>query len=82
MKQSIKELLFSAVAFIFSYSIAYLTGIELVKNAVLLAFIIQWILYIPAYLLQTEKFYDISGETKNLAPKEQPPRKLSGKLDR
>ena len=40
MKQSIKELLFSAVAFIFSYSIAYLTDIELVKNAVLLAFII------------------------------------------
>ena len=61
MKQSIKELLFSAIAFLFSYSIAYLTGIELVKNAVLLAFIIQWVLFIPAYLLQTEKFFDISG---------------------
>ena len=61
MKQSLKELLFSAVAFIFSYSIVYLTGIELVKNAVLLAFIIQWILFIPAYLFQTEKFFDISG---------------------
>ena len=61
MKQSIKELLFSAIAFLFSYSIAYLTGIELVKNAVLLAFIIQWALFIPAYLLQTEKFFDISG---------------------
>ena len=61
MKQSTKELLFSAIAFLFSYSIAYLTGIELVKNAVLLAFIIQWVLFIPAYLLQTEKFFDISG---------------------
>ena len=53
--------MFSAIAFFFSYSIAYLTGIEVVKNAVLLAFIIQWILFVPAYLLQTEKFYDISG---------------------
>jgi len=61
VKQSTKELLFSAIAFLFSYSIAYLTGIELVKNAVLLAFIIQWVLFIPAYLLQTEKFFDISG---------------------
>ena len=61
MKQSTKELLFSAIAFLFSYSIAYLTGIELVKNAALLAFIIQWVLFIPAYLLQTEKFFDISG---------------------
>ena len=61
MKQSIKELLFSAIAFLFSYSIAYLTGIEVVENAVLLAFIIQWVLFIPAYLLQTEKFFDISG---------------------
>ena len=61
MKQSIKELLFASAAFLFSYSIAYLTGIGLVKDAVLLAFIIQWILFIPAYLLQTEKFFDISG---------------------
>jgi len=61
MKQSIKELLFSAIAFLFSYSIAYLTEIEVVENAVLLAFIIQWVLFIPAYLLQTEKFFDISG---------------------
>ena len=61
MKQSIKELLFASAAFLFSYSIAYLTGIGLVKDAVLLAFIIQWILFIPAYLIQTEKFFDISG---------------------
>ena len=61
MKQSIKELLFSAIAFLFSYSIAYLTGIEVVENAILLAFVIQWVLFIPAYLLQTEKFFDISG---------------------
>jgi steroid 5-alpha reductase family enzyme len=26
-----------------------------------LAFIIQWVCFIPAYLLQTEKFYDLTG---------------------
>ena len=30
-------------------------------NAVILAFLIQWVAYIPAYLFQTEKFYDLTG---------------------
>ena len=29
--------------------------------AVALAFLIQWLAFIPAYLFQTEKFYDLTG---------------------
>ena len=61
MSNSLKELIFAGIAFTVSYSIAIATNLDIVINAVLLAFIIQWILFIPAYLLQTEKFYDISG---------------------
>ena len=61
MKTYIKEILFAVFAFTISFSLAYITQIEIVKNAVLLAFIIQWVLFIPAYMFQTEKFYDLSG---------------------
>ena len=61
MKQSFLEISFAAIAFTLAFSIAYATGLDIVKDAVLYAFIIQWILYIPAYLFQTEKFYDLSG---------------------
>ncbi|MBT3559811.1 MAG: DUF1295 domain-containing protein [Flavobacteriaceae bacterium] len=56
-----KNITFSLIAFSIAYGIALLTDISLVKDAVLIAFIIQWILFIPAYLMQTEKFYDLSG---------------------
>jgi steroid 5-alpha reductase family enzyme len=36
-------------------------GIPLFALSVGLAFLIQWLVFIPAYLLQTEKFYDITG---------------------
>ena len=36
-------------------------GIPLFALSVGLAFVIQWLAFIPAYLLQTEKFYDITG---------------------
>ena len=61
MKQSFLEISFAGIAFTLAFSIAYATGLDIVKDAVLYAFIIQWILYIPAYLFQTEKFYDLSG---------------------
>ena len=61
MKTSLKELLFALFAFTLSFSVAYITEIKIVKDAVLLAFLIQWILFIPAYIFQTEKFYDLSG---------------------
>ena len=55
MIKNLIHLALSIVAFSLAYSIAFLTEIEIVKNAVLYAFIIQWILFIPAYLFQTEK---------------------------
>ena len=61
MKQSILNILFSIISFFVGYSIALLTGIELIQNAILIAYIIQWIAFIPAYIFQTEKFYDLTG---------------------
>ena len=61
MRQPLLYILFSFIAFSISYLIAFLTEISLVKSAVLIAFIIQWVLFVPAFLFKTEKFYDISG---------------------
>jgi len=61
MKQNVKHLIFSLAAFLFSYLIAALTDVEIVKNAIILAFLIHWLLFIPAYLFKTEKFFDLSG---------------------
>ena len=60
-KNNLIHLILSLIAFVLAYSIAYLTGIDLVKQVVLYAFLIQWVLFIPAYIFQTEKFYDLSG---------------------
>ena len=61
MKQKPLRLIFCVACFSFSYFLATLTGLKLVQNAVLLAFLIHWLLFIPAYLLKTEKFFDLSG---------------------
>ena len=61
------NILISVLSFAFSYGIAYLTGSVIVKNAVLLAYVIHWIAYIPAYLFQTEKFYDLTGSVTYLS---------------
>ena len=61
MKQSLLNLLFSLIAFSIAYSISLLTGLEVIQKAVLIAFLIQWILFVPAFYFQTEKFYDITG---------------------
>jgi steroid 5-alpha reductase family enzyme len=61
MKNNIFNLLGSLIAFYIPVQIAYLTGSESVIKAVLLAFLIQWICFMPAYILQTEKFYDLTG---------------------
>ena len=37
------------------------SGIPLFALAVALAFVIQWLAFIPAFILQTEKFFDITG---------------------
>jgi steroid 5-alpha reductase family enzyme len=40
---------------------ATLGGVPIFAIAVGLAFLIQWLAFIPAYLMQTEKFYDLTG---------------------
>ena len=67
MNTSLKELLFAFFAFTLSFSVAYITQIKIVKDAVLIAFLIQWVLFIPAYIFQTEKFYDLSGSLTYLS---------------
>ena len=61
------NLLISLIAFAIAISIAYVTGIELVFRAVFLAFAIQWVAFIPAYIFQTEKFYDLTGSLTYLS---------------
>ena len=59
--KKIVNLLISLVVFLIAISIANATGNSLVVEAVLIAFIIQWVAFIPAYASQTEKFYDLTG---------------------
>ena len=56
----------SLLAFFLTMGIAYAVGSRLVFIAVILAFLISWIAYIPAYIFQTEKFYDLTGSIKYL----------------
>lgn len=42
-------------------------GIPIFALCVALAFIIQWIAFIPAYIRQTEKFYDLAGSITYLS---------------
>ena len=64
--KNLLNIMISAIAFMISFGIAYLTGNEIVINAVLLAFLISWAAFIPAYGFQTEKFYDLTGSIKYL----------------
>ena len=61
MKNSLYDIFVSIFTFFISYLIAYLIKLPVVKSAVIIAFLIQWILFFPAYFFQTEKFYDIVG---------------------
>ncbi len=49
------------VAFAGSQGGSLVFGIPVFALAVGLAFLIQWLAFIPAYLLQTEKFFDLTG---------------------
>ena len=49
------------VAFAGSQGGSMFLGIPLFGLLVGLAFLIQWVAFIPAYLLQTEKFFDLTG---------------------
>ena len=61
MKNHLFNILSSITAFYIPFQIALLTDLPLVKNLILLIFSIQWIFFIPAYIFQTEKFFDLTG---------------------
>ena len=44
-----------------SFNSIELSGVNLVNHLFVICFVIQWIAYIPAFLLKTEKFYDLTG---------------------
>jgi len=46
---------------IISYNSIDFEGANLVGQILVMAFVIQWIAYIPAFLFKTEKFYDLTG---------------------
>ena len=64
--KSFLNILFAAIAFSFTMTIAHLAKSDIVMQAVMLAFLIQWVAYIPAYIFQTEKFYDLTGSLSYL----------------
>lgn len=66
MKQALINLFFSLIAFSIAYSIALFTGLQVIQQAVLIAFLIQWLLFVPAFFFQTEKFYDLTGSATYL----------------
>ena len=61
MKNHLLNILSSIIAFYIPFQIALLTGLPDVKNLILLIFSIQWICFIPAFIFQTEKFFDLMG---------------------
>ena len=61
MKNSILNYIISFVAVLISVSLGILTGIDEVRNGIILSFIIHWLLFIPSYVFKTEKFYDLTG---------------------
>jgi len=61
MKTRLFNILASFLAFYIPLQIALLTNSQNVVQAVAIAFLIQWICFIPAFIFQTEKFYDLTG---------------------
>ena len=41
--------------------LGFATQNKIVINGIILVFIIHWVLYIPANIFKTEKFYDLTG---------------------
>ena len=66
MKNHTFNILSSVIAFYIPFQIALLTGLPDVKNLILLIFSIQWICFIPAFIFQTEKFFDLMGSVTYL----------------
>lgn len=58
---AIALLIASAMAFAGSYGGIEFRGIPVFALIALLAFVIQWLVFIPAYLSQSERYYDFTG---------------------
>jgi hypothetical protein len=54
-------LIAAGLAFAGSQGSSIVAGVPLYALCVALAFIIQWIAFVPAFLNQTERFYDLTG---------------------
>ena len=63
MLKKLIHLLISISAFSICYLLAFLTEIPELQNVILYVFLIQWVLFIPAYIFKTEKFYDLAGSS-------------------
>ena len=61
MKNRRYNYIVSFVAVLISISLGTLTGIDEVRNGIILSFIFHWLLFIPAFIFKTEKFYDLTG---------------------
>jgi len=67
--QPLIYLAISAVTFIVCYFLAVVVsggtieseGLSLIMMAMYISFAIHWLLFIPSYIFQTEKFYDLTG---------------------
>ena len=51
----------SGIAWAISQGSVSVFGIPVFAGVVALAFVIQWVAFVPAYILQTERFFDITG---------------------
>ncbi len=63
MLKKLIHLLISFSAFSICYLLAFLTEIPELQNVILYVFLIQWVLFIPAYIFKTETFYDLAGSS-------------------
>ena len=71
-KSILQPLLFlciSVITFLVSYLLATTVqvgtiaegGLSLIMIVMFLSFFIHWVMFIPSYIFQTEKFYDLTG---------------------
>ena len=61
MKHHIKNLSNIVIVFLLCMGLGFATQNKIVINGIILVFIIHWLLYIPANIFKTEKFYDLTG---------------------
>lgn len=50
-----------------SYNSIEISGKNLLEQILIIAFVVQWVAYVPAYALKTEKFYDLTGSLTYLS---------------